>query len=483
MIKRRALRKLGRRAHIPAAVCVALAVGGIILLRAPGHAVFQDTGTTGTWDARGASQASFEGPALSGHVSFAQGAVVANGARRVLAELRLAAGTDAPGQKQRFPVALAVVLDISGSMAGDKIEQAKSSVLQLVERMHDEDQVAIVVYNHDAQLIQALAPVGSSRAAIRSRIQWVTAGGGTMIPQALDLGAGALAGAPERLVRRVVLVSDGLDGSGLSADLVARSVRERASSGQSTSSLGIGSDYDERFLTSVADAGRGNYAFLAMGSELQAFLHRELEETSSTVVEQVAATLDLPGGWRLTRAYGAEAEGAEGLVRIPIGPMFAGDERRVVLDLTVNAGAPGDTGSMGVGVSYRTVADRVEHAIGGGRLALVAVPTESLAAATRDETVHATAEATVIDGAQQEALEAWRAGDTQRARSLTQMNSTRLQQLAAEAPAAAPALAPRLEEMAADDATFGAVSAGSEQGRAYGLRSNAARRERSRRQP
>src|SRR5262245_55271773 len=98
-------------------------------------------------------------------------------------------------------------------MTGDKIEEAKQSVIQLVRDMRDNDAVALVRYSDDAQLIQPLARVGDVRTDLIRRIRTIEAGGGTEIPRGLQTGLRELGDAGRGRVRRVVLVSDGLDSS------------------------------------------------------------------------------------------------------------------------------------------------------------------------------------------------------------------------------------------------------------------------------
>lgn len=459
-----------RRAYAVALGVAVLSTAGIVLLNAPGMA---STPGPASHD-----MLSFSGPGLRGRASFAHRAVLAHGTRRVAAEVRLT--PDGAGAVARQPVALAVVLDVSGSMAGDKIEQARGAVLQLVERMRPGDQVAVVTYNHGAQLLVPLTSVASTRGELRSQITRIFAGGGTNIPAGIQLGVEALKDGTPGHVRRMVLVSDGLDNSGQPVQLVSSTIRQRAAGGVTLSSLGIGTDYDEGFLTSVADAGRGNYAFLAHGAELHAFLTRELDQATSTVVDQVVAELDLPPGWRLVGAHGTESQGVSGTVRLALGALPAGQDRVAVVELEVDAAGAGSIGAMGLRVQYRTVADDAQHRLEAGALALSAVPTDEEVGTSVIPEVHAATAATLLDAKQAEAVEAWRSGDRQRALEITRGNLQRLAEVEATAPAAAAApIREQMQALEADSAAFDAVPAASPEGRAHGLRSNAARRARA----
>jgi Ca-activated chloride channel family protein len=477
----RGFERSGARGYAIAGAAVLVAIGGIVLLRAPGHAENRrpDRGSTVSgFEPVSASNTRFSGPSMTGHAALSQGAVLANGTRTVLSEIVVSATDDAATRTERAPVALAVVLDTSGSMSGEKIEQAKSAVRQLVRQMHDGDRIAFVTYNHVPQVMQTLAPVGSVRSALETQISYVMASGGTQIPDALALGTQQLQGAPSGYVRRVVLVSDGLDGSGKPIEMVTQDIRGNARTGSTVSALGIGVDYDERFLTSVADAGHGNYEFLRTGTELASFLHRELEQASQTVIDEVVAALDLPRGWRVVRTFGADSSTSGSETEVSIGSLFRGDSRSVVLELAVDAGEEGELGELAFEVRYRTVADDSRHTVEGGELALESVPSVVMADASRDMEVHARTTAVLLEAQQAEALDAWRAGDVNRAQTITRQNIGILNDLSAAAPAAAPALREQAAEYERDGDNFGSVSAGSEEGRAYGLESNVRRRAR-----
>jgi Ca-activated chloride channel family protein len=420
------------------------------------------------------------GPALHGQLGLAESAVLAEGTRRLLAEVRFEASADARRSETRQPVALALVMDISGSMSGEKIAQARNAVTQMIERMDADDRVAVVLYDDQVELLQPLARVGAVRSELTARIAGIEARGGTIIPPALEAGAQALEAAPGEFVRRVVLLSDGQDGSGVTMPALAERLRARSARGIAASALGIGADYQEEFMTTVASAGHGNYAFMAGGDQLATFLRRELEAASQTVVDGLVATVSLPSGCRLRAAHGAEATGREGEIALAFGPLSAGETRRAVLDLELSAGAAGELGGLSARARYRTVADRTEHAVESARLAVRAVRTEAEVTASRDQEIYGNTWASVVDASQAEAVAAYRRGDVSRARAISVANASQLRAVAAAAPAAAPAVLSQVAELEAEDRAFEATSPSSEAGRAFGLRSNAARMERAR---
>ena len=311
-----------------AAAVVVLATGGLVLARSPGGGQALTFGT-----AVGKNASSFSGPGASGTLALSQTRVLTGG-QSLYAELKIR-GDDEERARERAPISLAIVFDTSGSMSGDKIETSKRSVVSLLRQMRADDEVAFVRYDDHSEVLQPLARVGDVREELTRRVQSLEAGGGTNIPPALERGLSAVSDASGGRVRRVVLVSDGLDSTRDQAERLARSALDRR---VTISALGIGLDFDESYMSAVANAGRGNFGFVRDGTALASFLHKELEETASTVVEDARATLTLPRGMRFVQAIGAETRHADdGEVELALGSLFAGDERRIIVELSTDA--------------------------------------------------------------------------------------------------------------------------------------------------
>lgn len=477
-----------RRAWALSVFTVVLAGSALVLLSGspPGAAAGTPPGTpvvsgwppvppTAGSGSAGATHVDLDGPSIDGMFGIANGALLTGGARELLAELRLEGLRD-EGVAERVPVAISVVLDHSGSMSGEKMASAREAVVSLLAQMHDDDYLAVVVYDDTAEVLQPLAPVSALRRQLPPRLRAVEADGGTNIPAGMDLGALALAEAPAGLVRRVVLVSDGQDGSGVALESIEASVSRRASERATTSALGVGIDYDERFMTHVADAGRGNYAFLRHGEELQAFLRRELEESAASVVDDVVAEIELPPGVSFVAAHGTPATATGSRVRVELGRIFAGERRKVVFELSANAGAPGTSMPLPVRLTYRTLRDRVAHSASGVASANV-VATDGEVLAAQDGEIYPDALATVLDARQDQAVLAWRSGDTAAAVRMTDDHLARYRAAAAVAPS--PVLDARIAELDEERAHYESESAASESGRVFGLGGGARRAERA----
>lgn len=423
--------------HGLSASAIVLAAGGMVLLRTPASArpglpFSTNTSTVGQGPLpSGPNTVQFSGNGAHGTLSLTQTSVLAGAQRRVFAELRMVADASSEG-RERAPLSMVVVLDTSGSMEGDKLRQAKDSVSALIRDMRDDDEIALVRYSSDSEVIQPLARVGSVRSELLSRVQGIVAGGGTNIAPALSHGLRALAESSKGRVRRVVLVSDGLDSTRAQSESTAR---DSAGRGITVSTMGIGLDFDERYMSAVAENGRGNFAFVNDGPALAAFLSRELKEGASTTVEAATARLTLPRGMRLVRAVGGDAtQGEGGEVTVRLGSLFAGDERRVTLELDVQLG-DGEQAPLGGQVTWDRVGGGPASATLAG-LQVVGTSDSRTADASRDPAIGASVESAVASVRQMEAAEAYAKGDGARAQQIIAENVASLAAAATAAPAA-----------------------------------------------
>jgi Ca-activated chloride channel family protein len=423
----------GKRAVAGAAIV--LATGGLILARAsaspperrqPGGATVPSGPMSGT------NAAGFSGPGAHGQVALSHTKVLAGNGASVFAEVRLAADGREPGDgtRERAPLALVVVLDTSGSMEGEKIDRARDSVLGLMHDMRDDDEIAFVRYSSDAELIQPLARMSAVRGSLAARVRRLEAGGGTNIPSGLSMGLRALTEAEQGRVRRVVLVSDGLDSTRAQAERLASESAER---GITVSSMGIGLDFDEAYMGAVARDGHGNFGFVNDGAALATFLHRELDEASATTVENATVRLSLPAGVHFVRANGADARMDGDSIVVKMGSLFAGDERRALLELTTSLQAD-DVRQIGTEAMWHRVGgnDADVHA---ADLALVATRDAAEVQRGKDGAVVASWTSVTSSQRELEAAQAYARGDQTTADALIQENLSALSSAAAQAPA------------------------------------------------
>ena len=439
---------------------VVLATGGLVLYKAPSSSALVSDSSRRPLTADGKNAVAFGGEGARGVLALSHQKVLAHQTTPVFAELRLVADASERAVV-RAPISLAVVLDTSGSMSGEKIEDAKRSVLRLISDMRDEDEIAVIRYSDTSEQIQSLARVGSVRSSLSARIRELSTDGGTNIPSGLSHGLRSLDEAAKGRVRRIVLVSDGLDSTRAQAESLARA---SFASGITVSSLGIGLDFDESYMGAVAQSGHGNFAFIKDGGSLAGFLKRELEETATTTIEDARVEIQLPSETRFVSATGADATVTGNSVELRLGALFAGDERRVILELAAD-GVPGSA-DIHATASWNKVG-RSSTRISVPTLHLVTSDDASEVERGRDGAVFASATSVIASKRQLEAASAYARGDVATATRLTAQNEAALgSALATAPPAAAPALTAQMNAYSAQKQGFTSFRPQSAEGKA-----------------
>jgi Ca-activated chloride channel family protein len=122
------------------------------------------------------------------------------------------AGIENLWEQVKKPVDLVVLIDASGSMQGDKIAAARSSLLQFVDLLSDRDRLQVILFNSELVTLTELSSLGEKRQDIRTRISGIIEGGNTRLYDAVDYAYAELErNADPDHIRAIVVLSDGDD--------------------------------------------------------------------------------------------------------------------------------------------------------------------------------------------------------------------------------------------------------------------------------
>lgn len=265
--------------------------------------------------------------------------------RFILAELTAPHAHVEPGaERQRPPVNLAFVLDRSGSMAGDKLRLAKLAVEQSLARLKSVDRFSLVVYDDRIDVVfpSTLATSEARRSAL-SALEAIAARGST------DLGGGWLRGAEQVAIEqsaegvsRVLLLTDGLANVGITGvdELTSHAANLRAR-GVSTTTFGVGADFDEHLLQQMATAGGGNFYYIADAAQIADYVTSEVGEALDVVARDVTLQVGAPEGVVVESLSPFPFETRSGRTTVSLGDLVAEQVIEVVLRLNFPLGEAG----------------------------------------------------------------------------------------------------------------------------------------------
>jgi tight adherence protein C len=176
---------------------------------------------------------------------------------------------------QVAPIALALVLDVSGSMAGRPIADAKQAITSLINGLGPQDQAALLTFDATVRIDRALT---QDKAALVAATNAAVAGGDTAIYDALAAAIGALDQAPPKARKAIVLLTDGIDNSSRASAVSV--LAKLASASLPVNVVGLGTDLDRRALAAIGAAAPG-------GSFLQAPTSAQLATIYAGLTQQL----------------------------------------------------------------------------------------------------------------------------------------------------------------------------------------------------
>jgi Ca-activated chloride channel family protein len=240
--------------------------------------------------------------------------------------------------RERPPASLQTVLDRSGSMADGRLVAALQAVDSLLGRLRPEDRFGLVIFDDEVAVPVAAGAVGDA-SHTRAVLHQIYPGGMT------NLGGGLLRGIQEsqRIAdgngATLVLLSDGLANEGV---LEPAKLEQFAAGAQRqrivTSTIGIGLGYDEDLLAAIARRGAGNAHFAEHGDAAGAALASEIEGLLDQTVQAASLTVKPTDDVASVHLYNdLPATTIEGGFMVELGSLYAGERRRLLLEVEVPA--------------------------------------------------------------------------------------------------------------------------------------------------
>lgn len=270
-------------------------------------------------------------------------------------------------EAKRLPVCIIPIIDVSTSMAGDKLDYAKKTLLKLVDHLKPGDYCGLGAFSTDIRPIMAPAEMSqASKDALKAEIGKLNVVSSTNFSGGLELGLkwGAKVDVGNMLVR-VIMLTDGQANAGVtSPEGLSKIVDTRGKT--TVSCFGYGTDANQELLADLAKRGEGNYAFIKDPDEALSAFGKELGGLLSTYAQNIVLDLAPHNGHKIEEVVSdVDVEEKDQKVIIKLGDLLSEEERHVVLEMKLSEqtqALPRDMNIVDVKVDYDLIVDgKREH--------------------------------------------------------------------------------------------------------------------------
>lgn len=378
---------------------------------------------------------------------------------------------------ERPPLDLAVVLDRSGSMVGEKLLAVKQATLDLLKELKPHDRLTLIAYDSEVEVLtERVVADERGLAAARKAVLALTDRGGTALGPALFRGFEVFdpKTRKEGELRHLMLLSDGQANEGEKDPLVlGQRARENFGHGVSVSTLGVGLDYNEELMTRLADQGGGRYHFIQGTDAVTRVLSDEFAGLVATVASGIEVTMQMAPGVQVRQVYGYSWQETPQGASILVGSLAAQQVREIVVKLQVNFGT-GATGQLALGTIDLKAKDQTQQGRPvEGKLALSAPTSADAEEVRRSERTEVTVRVAEVESAaqMQAAAVAVDSGDYDKARQVLKASVVALEQQQKATPS--PKLSKQIEELKEAESGLDMARQSAEQAKIYGKQSKA----------
>lgn len=261
-------------------------------------------------------------------------ALIAGEGRTVDVLVRITPPQADPANGKRPVLNLSSVIDRSGSMNGRKMEEAKQAANYCIDQLLATDRLSTVIFDDQIDVLipsQLVVDKGRLKRAVNS----VHANGSTALHEAWVRGGLQVS---EHLgddaINRVLLITDGQANVGETrVDRIVEQSRQLAARGVSTSTIGIGPDFNEDLLMPMAEAGQGNSWHVEEPQDMVRIFETELQGLITQIGHSVTFGVKTASGVTLAEVLNDFETDASGRYKLP--NLQAGSPLDIVVRLNV----------------------------------------------------------------------------------------------------------------------------------------------------
>lgn len=265
--------------------------------------------------------------------------------------VRLLISVEAPAidwVAQRPKVCVLPVIDISGSMQGQKFEYAREACRKLIEHLKPGDYAGLVSFAYRAKVVvKPWVVTAELKTELLKALGQLVPDGGTNFHEALTKSLGALGSLdlPPSILHRVIFFTDGEPTSGVVDKVAIKAALTQNLQSFSMSFFGYGGEScgtcDQQFLTELSELGKGNYAYVQKPDDALSAFGRELGGLLSTYATDLRLVIEPRNGHTVEKLITSLGSGADEPatsvteLALELGDILAEEQRHVVLECSI----------------------------------------------------------------------------------------------------------------------------------------------------
>ena len=288
-------------------------------------------------------------------VALGKPAMMAN--QRQTAYLKVGLTGDALQEGRRTPVNLALVLDRSSSMNGQKIAKAKEAAIMVLDRLSSEDIVSVITYDSGVEVLVPSTRLDDVE-MLKRRIRAIRPRGSTALFAGVSKGIAEVRKfLDDRRVNRVILLSDGMANIGPSSpNALGQLGAACRKEGISVTTIGLGLSYNEDLMVQLAQRSDGNHGYAHSAANLASIFDAELGDVLSVVAQEVSVKMTMPEGVKPVRILNRDGEIFGQEIVFAMNQLYQKQQKFVLVEVELPPGAPGSFQNVAdVHVSYSSM--------------------------------------------------------------------------------------------------------------------------------
>ncbi len=333
------------------------------------------------------------------------------------------------------PVNFGLVLDRSGSMAGERLRRMKEAAKLVIDRLGSQDMISIVIFDERADIVVPAGPV-QDRENLKQLVERIDERGGTHMSSGMQVGFQEVQkGLQPNRVNRILLLTDGQTWEdGPQCEAIADQCR-MAGVPLNVMGLGVGGEntWDPRFLENLARRSGGDWTVIDNPDQVSSVFEKTLQSMQGTAVTNARLVIRFVEGvapravWRVIPMISRLDANAvsERDVQIFFGDVQHGVGQCILADLMIPARSAGSFRLMQVDIHYDVPGTGLTGEHVSADVIVNYTPDETLANQT-DPMIMNLAERVLAHKLQTQALDEAAVGDVVRATRRLRAAATRL---------------------------------------------------------